>query len=76
MNETTSRAGIKTTEFWIALIVATLSGLAALYTEEQWAQVAGIVSMALTSAFYGKSREAVKRVEVMTNAQRPIEVKA
>ena len=32
--------------------------------------------MALTSAFYGKSREAVKRVEVMTNAQRPIEVKA
>lgn len=67
MNNTNTRPGLRTTEFWLALIV-TLGGAAAgIYAEAQWAQVVGILAATLVTAGYGFSRSGVKRVEVAGN---------
>ena len=54
------KPGIKTTEFWLALVVVTLGALAATFSEAQWAQAVGLVAAALTSAGYGMSRAKAK----------------
>lgn len=58
--QTMERPGIKTTEFWLALTVALLGGLAGLYAEHEWAKVAGLLAAALTSMGYGASRARAK----------------
>lgn len=55
------KAGIKTTEFWLALVVALLGGLASIYATAEWARVAGILAAALSSMGYGISRAVVKK---------------
>lgn len=67
MNETQgplNRPGIRTTEFWLALAVAVLGGLASVYAEHEWAKVAGIIAAALASLGYGICRATVKRENV------------
>ena len=55
------KAGIKTTEFWLAMGVALAGALATVYADAEWAKVAGYVSMALASAGYGFARSQAKR---------------
>lgn len=66
MNNT--RPGLKTTEFWLAMIVTIGGMVASVYAEAQWAQVAGMVAAALAAAGYGFSRAGVKRTEVAVKA--------
>lgn len=58
---TNNRPGIRTTEFWLALIVTALGAVASVYAEADWAKVAGIVAAALSSAGYSFSRAQVKK---------------
>lgn len=55
-----TKPGIKTTEFWLALIVTIGGAVAAVYTEAPWAKVLGLVASALASAGYSFSRAQVK----------------
>ena len=55
------KSGIRTTEFWLALVVALLGGLASIYATAEWARVAGILAAALSSMGYGISRAVVKK---------------
>jgi hypothetical protein len=57
------KPGIKTTEFWLALLVAALGGLSAAYAESEWARVAGIIAAAIASLGYGSARARVKTEE-------------
>jgi len=69
----TTRPGLRTTEFWLALAATALSAAAAIYAEKEWAQVAGIIATALVAGGYGFARQAVKRVEaagIATQAER------
>lgn len=54
------KPGIKTTEFWMALVVVAVSAVAATYTESPIAQVGGLIAGALTAAGYGLSRAKTK----------------
>lgn len=63
--ETLMKPGIRTTEFWLALIVALLGAFASIYAEGDWAKVAGMVAAALASAGYGFARSSVKRTAPM-----------
>lgn len=54
------KPGRKSTEFWMALAVALLGGLATVFASSPWAQVAGIVAAAIASLGYGASRAKVK----------------
>lgn len=65
---TTTRSGIRTTEFLLALGVTVLGGIATIYAESDIAQVGGIVAAALASAGYGFSRMNVKRTAVAAEA--------
>lgn len=67
--DATIRPGIRTTEFWLALAVAVFGGLAALYANEPWAQVAGILAAALTSLGYGMTRAKAKSVAIAVQAR-------
>lgn len=67
--EPTIRPGIRTTEFWLALTVAMLGGLAALYATEPWAQIAGILAASLTSLGYGMARAKAKSVAIAVKAR-------
>ena len=66
MNNT--RPGLKTTEFWLALIVTLGGAVAGIYAEAQWAQVAGILAATLVTAGYGFTRAGVKRTEAAAQA--------
>lgn len=55
------KPGIKSTEFWLALIVTVLGAVATVYAEAEWAKVGGIVAAALSSAGYSFARAQVKR---------------
>lgn len=57
------KPGIKTTEFWVALVVTTLGGAAVVFSNSPWAQLGGIVAAALASAGYSFSRGATKAKE-------------
>jgi hypothetical protein len=57
------KAGIKTTEFWMAMLVALAGALAVVYADAQWAKVAGMIAMALSSAGYGFSRSQAKAAD-------------
>lgn len=50
------RSGIKTTEFYLALVVVILGALATLFEDNPYAQMAGALAAALASAGYGISR--------------------
>ena len=54
------KPGLRTTEFWLAICVATMCSVAAVYSKYEWAQVAGTIGAALTAAGYGFSRASVK----------------
>lgn len=55
------RPGIRTTEFWLALIVAIGGMAAATWSTNPVAQVAGMISAALSSMGYGISRASSKK---------------
>ncbi len=59
----TTRPGIRTTEFWLALAVCIGGACAAIYVDEDWAKVAGLASSTLVAAGYSFCRQGVKRVE-------------
>ena len=63
-----TRPGIQTTEFYLALGVAVLGGIATIYADSPIAQVGGIVAAAMASAGYGFTRMNVKRTEVAAEA--------
>lgn len=55
------KPGLKTTEFWVSVIAAVLPPvMAAFFTEEQVAQVVGIVSPILAALGYNISRGLAK----------------
>jgi len=56
------KPGIATTEFWLAMAVALMGGLAVAFVDSPWAKVAGVVSAALSSLGYGYQRTALKAV--------------
>lgn len=62
MNNT--RPGLRTTEFWLALIVTIVGSIATVYADTDIGRTAGLVSIALAAAGYGFTRAQVKRVEV------------
>jgi len=55
-----TKPGIKTTEFWLALFVAVCGGLSAVYIEDDWAKILGVLASALSSVGYGIARAQVK----------------
>lgn len=55
------KAGILTSEFWLAIIATLLAALAIVYASSPLAQVAGIVAAALISAGYGFQRTTIKK---------------
>lgn len=59
------KPGIKTTEFWLALIAMVLVALPSAFGENapQWVQVAGIIGAALIAMGYGISRAVAKGAE-------------
>lgn len=57
------KSGIKTTEFWMALVVTVAGVVASVYSTQPWAQALGLVASALASAGYGLSRASVKKVQ-------------
>ena len=59
MNE--PKPGIRTTEFWLALVVTVGGAVASVYAETEVGRVAGIVAATLASAGYGFARASVKR---------------
>lgn len=61
MSAPETKPGIKTTEFWLALLVVFGSSVAAVYPTSSAAQVAGIAAGTLAAAGYGFSRALVKR---------------
>lgn len=63
-----ARLGIRTTEFWLALIVSVSGLLAARYSEHEWAQIVGMIGAALTSLGYGFVRMQVKRTGLVAEA--------
>ncbi len=63
MSKSTTRPGILTTEFWLALAVCIGGACAAIYVDEDWAKVAGLASSTLVAAGYSFCRQGVKRVE-------------
>lgn len=56
----TYRPGWKTTEWYLALAVAVMGGLATAFADKEWAKVAGVLAAALASVGYGMSRAATK----------------
>jgi hypothetical protein len=55
------KPGLKTTEFWLALIVTAGVAVATVYEDQPWARIVGLVAAALTSAGYGLSRAIAKK---------------
>lgn len=55
-----AKPGLKTTEFWLALIVTAGVAVATVFEDEPWARIVGLVAAALTSAGYGLSRAIAK----------------
>lgn len=60
-DEQQTKPGIRTTEFWLALLVILGGAVATVYPTNNAAQVAGLVAGALAAAGYGVSRALVKR---------------
>ena len=54
------RPGIRTTEFWLALLVTVLGAVATVKATNELAQIGGMVAAALSSAGYSFSRGAAK----------------
>lgn len=54
------KPGIRTTEFFLALIVTVGGALATVFAEPEWAKVAGIIAAVLSSAGYGFMRTGLK----------------
>ena len=58
--DTTMKPGLKTTEFWLSLAAAVLVGVAGIYSDREWAQVAGVLGTALIAMGYSAARGAAK----------------
>ena len=67
------KAGIKTTEFWLAVVVALAGALAVVYADAEWAKVAGMVAAALASAGYGFARSKTKAASAEAGAELLVE---
>lgn len=55
------KPGLRTSEFWLALVVTIFGAASSVFSHNQWAQLAGIVAAAMASAGYGWSRGTAKR---------------
>ena len=53
------KPGIKTTEFWLGMVVVVFSAVSVVYAQP-WAKVAGLVAMGLAAAGYSLSRGQAK----------------
>ena len=58
------KPGIQSTEFWMAMFVVLAGTLASVYTDQQWAKVAGTLSATLMAMGYGFQRMRVKQPAV------------
>jgi len=60
-----AKPGIKSTEFWISLIVMAVGAVMAsgVFGENVWVQVAGAVAMAIDAAAYTQGRSLLKKEE-------------
>lgn len=54
------KPGVKTTEFWLSLLAMVLVNLPQIFTDAQWALVAGLVGTALIAMGYGYVRTRAK----------------
>jgi hypothetical protein len=68
------KAGIKTTEFWLAMVVTLAGAFATVYADAEWAKVAGMIAAALASAGYGFSRSQSKAATVEAEARKAEEI--
>lgn len=69
MNDNTNtKPGLATTEFWLALIVTVVGAIAGVYADTDVGRVAGLVAATLAAAGYGFSRSNVKRTEAAAQA--------
>jgi hypothetical protein len=67
------KAGIKTTEFWLAMVVTLAGAFATAYADAKWAKVAGMIAAALASAGYGFSRSQAKAAAAEAGAELLVE---
>jgi hypothetical protein len=58
---TNVKPGIKTTEFWVSMAAVVFLSLTSIYSDEKWAQLAGVIGTSLVAAGYGFSRTGVKK---------------
>lgn len=58
------RPGLRTTEFWLALVVTTAGIAAAVFSKEPWAQIVGGVAATLTANGYAFARAGTKKALV------------
>lgn len=56
-------AGMKTSEFWVAMAVVVMGAVAQVYPGNQWSQMAGLIAGALASAGYGFARSRSKAAQ-------------
>jgi len=64
MSDTTTKPGVRTTEFWLTLLATLASGAAALDilpVEHPSMRLAGLVGMVLSAMGYGAMRAVAKR---------------
>lgn len=56
-----TKPGIKTSEFWLSLLVALAGSLSAAFSTEPWAKALGAVAAAFTAVGYSFARSQIKR---------------
>lgn len=68
MIEIETKAGVKSSEFWLALGVTVLGAVASVYAETEVGRVAGTIAAALVVAGYGFTRASVKKASMGVSA--------
>ena len=61
--------GIKSTEFWVSILGMLVGTLCALFSDSQWAQVAGPIAAVICGAAYTNARKTVKAAIALGAAQ-------
>jgi len=61
--------GVKSTEFWISILGMLAGTLCALFSDSQWAQVAGAILSAVCGKSYADSRKTVKAAIALGGAK-------
>jgi hypothetical protein len=61
--------GIKSTEFWVSILGMLAGTLCALFSDSQWAQVAGPIAAVICGAAYTNARKTVKAAIALGGAK-------